>query len=69
MKLKNKKRHGIGTFAQYVQIKNCWEELQPKTIAALRDDKIFGYVLKKLVYPVDPIVTVTRPRMACCLIG
>ena len=34
MKLKNKKKaiakiHGIGT---YVQIKNCWEELQLKTV-------------------------------------
>ena len=63
MKLKKKKKktiakiHGIGTFAQYVQIKNCWEELQPKTIAALRDDKLFGYVLKRPVYPICLIVT------------
>ena len=50
------KRHGIGTFAQYVQIKNCWDELQPKTVVALRDDKPFGYVLKRPVYLVGPIV-------------
>ena len=40
-----------------MQIKNRWEELQPKIVAALRDDKLFGYVLKRLVYPVGPIVT------------
>ena len=61
MKLKNKKSRSkktcIGTFAQYVQIKNYWEELQPKTIAALRDDKLFGYVLKRPVYPICLIVT------------
>ena len=34
--------HGIETFAQYVQIKSCWEEFQPKTVAAFRDDKLFG---------------------------
>ena len=51
MKLKKKKKktiakiHGIGTFAQYVQIKNYGKELQPKTVAALRDYKQFGYVL------------------------
>ena len=32
-------------------------ELQPKTVAALRDDKLFGYVFKWSVYPVGPIVT------------
>ena len=62
MKLKSKKkatakRHGIGTFAQYVQIKNCWEELQPEIVATLRDDKLFGYVLKRPVYPIGLIVT------------
>ena len=63
MKLKKKKKkviakiHGIGTFAQYVQIKSCWEELQPKTVAALREDKLFAYVLKRPVYLVGPIVT------------
>ncbi|XP_030934251.1 anthocyanidin 3-O-glucosyltransferase 5-like [Quercus lobata] len=36
---------------------NCWEELQPKTVAALRDDKLLGCVLKRPVYPVGPIVT------------
>ena len=51
------KRHGIGTCAQYVQIKNCWEELQPKIVVALKDDKLFGYVLKRPVYPVGPTVT------------
>ena len=50
------KIHGIGTFVQYVQIKNCWEELQLKTVAALRD-KLFGYVLKRPMYPIGPIVT------------
>ena len=40
-----------------MQIKNYWEELQPKIVAALRDDKVFGYVLKRPVYPVDLIVT------------
>ena len=40
-----------------MQIKNCCEEFQPKTVAALRDDKLFGYVLKSPVYPVGPIVT------------
>ena len=46
MKLKNKKAiakiHGIGTFAQYVQTKSSWEELQPKTVVAFRNDKLFG---------------------------
>ena len=36
---------------------NSWEELQPKTFAALRDDKLLGYVLKRPVYPVGPVVT------------
>ena len=45
------------TFAQYVQIKNYWEKLQPKTIAALRNDKLFGFVLKRPMYPIGPIVT------------
>ena len=40
-----------------MQIKNCWDELQPKTVVALRDDKPFGYVLKRPVYLVGPIVT------------
>ena len=40
-----------------MQIKNCWEELQPKTVGALRDDKLFGYVLKRPVYPIGLIVT------------
>ena len=40
-----------------MQIKNYWEELQPKIVAALRDDKLFGYVLKRPVCPVGPIVT------------
>ena len=40
-----------------MQIKNFWEELQPKTVVAFRDDKLFGYVLKRPVYPVGPIVT------------
>ena len=39
-----------------MQIKNCWEELQLKTVAALRD-KLFGYVLKRPMYPIGPIVT------------
>ena len=51
------KRHGIGTFSQYVQNKKCWEKLYPKTVAALGDDKLFVYVLKRPVYPVGPIVT------------
>ena len=36
---------------------NSWEELQPKTFAALRDDKLLGCVLKSPVYPVGPVVT------------
>ena len=40
-----------------MQIKNYLEELQPKTVAALRDDKLFCYVLKRPVYLVGPIVT------------
>ena len=40
-----------------MQIKNCWEELQPKTVGALRDDKLFGYVLKRPVYPIGLMVT------------
>ena len=40
-----------------MQIKNCWEKLQPKTVGALKDDKLFGYVLKRLVYPIGLIVT------------
>jgi|UniRef100_A0A2N9HID9 coniferyl-alcohol glucosyltransferase len=36
---------------------NSWEELQPETFAALRDEKLLGCVLKGPVYPVGPIVT------------
>ena len=40
-----------------MQIKNYGKELQPKTVAALRDYKLFGYVLKRPVYPIGLIVT------------
>ncbi|KAM4068857.1 hypothetical protein ACB094_12G044000 [Castanea mollissima] len=30
---------------------NCWEELQPKTVAALREDKLLGCVLKSTSVP------------------
>nr|POE48175.1 anthocyanidin 3-o-glucosyltransferase 5 [Quercus suber] len=36
---------------------NSWEELEPKTFAALRDDKLLGCVLERPVYPVGPVVT------------
>ncbi|MBA0833864.1 hypothetical protein Goarm_006281 [Gossypium armourianum] len=36
---------------------NTWEELEPATLAALRDDKLWGGISKAPIYPVGPTVT------------
>ncbi|XP_022740171.1 anthocyanidin 3-O-glucosyltransferase 5-like [Durio zibethinus] len=40
---------------------NTWEELEPATLAALRDDKLWGRISKAPIYPVGPITKQTRP--------
>ncbi|KAE8701238.1 UDP-glycosyltransferase 72E1 [Hibiscus syriacus] len=40
---------------------NTWEELEPTTLAALRDHKLWGGISKVPVYPVGPLVPPTRP--------
>ncbi|XP_075653436.1 anthocyanidin 3-O-glucosyltransferase 5-like [Castanea sativa] len=50
-------RAGIGIRMSDGVLVNSWEELQPKTFAALRDDKLLACVLERPVYPVGPIVT------------
>ncbi|KAK6237515.1 hypothetical protein QUC31_002984 [Theobroma cacao] len=34
---------------------NTWEELQPTTLAALRDDKLLGSVAKAPIFPIGPV--------------
>ncbi|GLT70325.1 hypothetical protein SLA2020_424130 [Shorea laevis] len=34
---------------------NTWEELQPRTLAALRDEKLLGGIVKAAIYPIGPI--------------
>lgn len=42
---------------------NIWEELQPTTLAAFRDEKLLGGVTKMVpVYPIGPL---TRPVQSC----
>ncbi|KAK3224052.1 hypothetical protein Dsin_011077 [Dipteronia sinensis] len=40
---------------------NTWEDLQPTTLAALRDDKLLGRVIKGPIYPIGPIVRPLGP--------
>ncbi|KAL5819425.1 hypothetical protein ACOSQ4_023267 [Xanthoceras sorbifolium] len=40
---------------------NTWKDLQPKTLAALRDDKLLGRVMKAPIYTVGPIVRSLGP--------
>ncbi|GMJ07935.1 hypothetical protein like AT2G18570 [Hibiscus trionum] len=41
---------------------NTWEELQPATLAALRDHKLWSGISKvPMIFPVGPIVTPTSP--------
>ncbi|XWS42017.1 hypothetical protein CRYUN_Cryun17cG0132500 [Craigia yunnanensis] len=35
---------------------NTWEELQPTTLAALRDDKLLGSVARGPIFPIGPII-------------
>ncbi|XVF17848.1 hypothetical protein REPUB_Repub10bG0160200 [Reevesia pubescens] len=34
---------------------NTWEELQPTTLAALRDEKLLGSVVKAPIFPIGPV--------------
>ncbi|XP_017969752.1 PREDICTED: anthocyanidin 3-O-glucosyltransferase 5 [Theobroma cacao] len=36
---------------------NTWEELQPKTLAALRDYQLLGSIVKAPIFPIGPIAT------------
>ncbi|KAJ0098140.1 hypothetical protein Patl1_28875 [Pistacia atlantica] len=40
---------------------NTWEDLQPKALAALRDDKLLGGIIKAPIYTVGPIVRSLGP--------
>ncbi|XP_031254865.1 anthocyanidin 3-O-glucosyltransferase 5-like [Pistacia vera] len=40
---------------------NTWEDLQPKALAALRDDKLLGGIVKAPIYTVGPIVRSLEP--------
>ncbi|KAJ0098142.1 hypothetical protein Patl1_28873 [Pistacia atlantica] len=40
---------------------NTWEDLQPKALAALRDDKLLGGIVKAPIYTVGAIVTSEVP--------
>ncbi|XP_044469602.1 anthocyanidin 3-O-glucosyltransferase 5-like [Mangifera indica] len=40
---------------------NTWEDLQPKALAALRDDKLLGGIVKAPIYTVGPIVRTLEP--------
>ncbi|XWS42015.1 hypothetical protein CRYUN_Cryun17cG0132300 [Craigia yunnanensis] len=39
---------------------NTWEELEPATLAALRDDKLLGRISKVPIYPVGPMTKATE---------
>ncbi|KAJ4835719.1 Anthocyanidin 3-O-glucosyltransferase 5 [Turnera subulata] len=39
---------------------NTWEDLQPTTLAALRDEKLLGRVVKVPVYPIGPLLRTTE---------
>ncbi|XVF61980.1 hypothetical protein PTKIN_Ptkin08bG0179300 [Pterospermum kingtungense] len=39
---------------------NTWEELEPETLAALRDDKLWGRISKVPIYPIGPITKPTE---------
>ncbi|KAJ0041456.1 hypothetical protein Pint_28223 [Pistacia integerrima] len=41
---------------------NTWEDLQPKALAALRDDKLLGGIVKAPIYTVGPIVRSCGPN-------
>ncbi|KAF9678362.1 hypothetical protein SADUNF_Sadunf07G0027100 [Salix dunnii] len=40
---------------------NIWEELQPKTLEALRDKELLGQLCKVPVYPVGPLTRPLKP--------
>ncbi|KAK8517602.1 hypothetical protein V6N13_127765 [Hibiscus sabdariffa] len=40
---------------------NTWEELQPATLAALRDRKLWGDIIKVPIFPIGPMVTPASP--------
>ncbi|KAI9165206.1 hypothetical protein LWI28_009581 [Acer negundo] len=42
---------------------NTWEDLEPKTLAALRDAKLLGRVAKAPVYPIGPLARPVRPSV------
>ncbi|BBH07882.1 UDP-Glycosyltransferase superfamily protein [Prunus dulcis] len=39
---------------------NIWEDLEPKTLAALRDEKLLGRYTKVPVYPIGPLIKPTE---------
>lgn len=39
---------------------NIWEDLEPKTLAALRDEKLLGRYTKVPVYPIGPLIRPTE---------
>ncbi|KAH0971834.1 hypothetical protein GBA52_023990 [Prunus armeniaca] len=39
---------------------NIWEDLEPKTLAALRDEKLLGRYTKVPVYPIGPLIRSTE---------
>ncbi|XVF61985.1 hypothetical protein PTKIN_Ptkin08bG0179800 [Pterospermum kingtungense] len=41
---------------------NTWEELEPATLAGLRDDKLWGRISKVPLYPIGPITKPTGPN-------
>ncbi|KAJ6367026.1 hypothetical protein OIU77_003413 [Salix suchowensis] len=40
---------------------NIWEDLQPKTLEALRDEELLGQLCKVPVYPVGPLTRPLKP--------
>ncbi|KAB5547686.1 hypothetical protein DKX38_011092 [Salix brachista] len=41
---------------------NIWEDLQPKTLEALRDEELLGQLCKVPVYPVGPLTRPLKPH-------
>lgn len=42
---------------------NTWEDLEPSTLAAMRDKKLLGRVIDAPIYPIGPIVRPVKPAV------